>query len=252
MSKISVDQLNISLSGRSILQELSFQVEKGEFVGLIGPNGSGKSTLLKALDKSLSRQSGEIHFNGQNIDHLSTKEFAKTCAIVAQEHNLAFDFKVIDLVQLSRFIHHPWYQGNNQRDAAIVQEALEKVGLVDLQDKNYFNLSGGEQQRVMIARALAKQVDILLLDEPSNHLDINYQLSILKTIKQEGLTVFTSLHDLNLAARFCDRLILLNQGSIVLNGPTEEVLTSSQLSQVFKVDIVTNRLPNGCLGINYL
>ncbi|MDK7716935.1 ABC transporter ATP-binding protein, partial [Aerococcus urinae] len=124
--------------------------------------------------------------------------------------------------------------------------------LVDLQDKNYFQLSGGEQQRVMIAMALAKQVDILLMDEPSNHLDINYQLSILKTIKQEGLTVFTSLHDLNLAARFCDRLILLNQGSIVLNGPTEEVLTSPQLSQVFKVDIVTNRLPNGYLGINYL
>ncbi len=249
-SKIKTDKIKYSINNKDILNGISLDVYSGEFVGLIGPNGCGKTTLLKILYKALKQNYGAVYFGDENIDNLNNKNFAKRFAILAQEHEIAFNFRVIELMHMSRFIHKQFLEKINSKDNEICEDALRKVGMLDFKERDYFSLSGGEKQRIMIAMAMAKQSELFILDEPTNHLDIHYQLSIMDTLKIENqLTILASIHDLNIAAKYCDKLILMNKGKVITYGDTNDVLKSKHIEEVFNVKTRIIEIEDGQLGI---
>jgi iron complex transport system ATP-binding protein len=228
--------VSVCIDDKDILREIDLNIENQEIVGLLGPNGSGKSTLLKSIYRILKPDAGFISLNDQDIYQLSSREAARRMSVVRQESPVEFDFTVREMVMMGRFPHKSFLQSDTKKDEEIVQQALFDVGMNDFAERSYMTLSGGEKQRVLIARALAQQARFLVLDEPTNHLDIHYQLLIMDIVKSSNITVFAALHDLNVAAAYCDRLYIMKSGQIVAAGNPAEVLHPDLIRDVFEVD----------------
>lgn len=234
--EIAVKDVALSIGAKHILSDLNINIADKEFVGIIGPNGSGKSTLLKCIYRTLKPDSGTISFDGQELDELSYRESALKLAVVAQHNFYSFDFTVMDVVLMGRSPHKKMMERDNLEDYEIARLALQAVGLAEFEERDLSTLSGGEQQRVILARALTQQTECLVLDEPTNHLDIRYQLEIMDIVKSLNLTVVAAIHDLNIAAMYCDRLIVIQDGTIVGVGTPRELLTHDFIQSVYQVD----------------
>ncbi|WP_010275154.1 ABC transporter ATP-binding protein [Paenibacillus senegalensis] len=238
MHQLNVNHIGVSLAGHPILQSISFAARSGELIGLIGPNGSGKSTLLRTLAGLQPYQQGEIKLNQSKLPAFRPRELARIIGYVPQDTSLGFDFSVRDIVLMGRHAHIPRFGLESPRDLEIVQEALERTAIADLADRLVTSLSGGQRQMAFIAKALAQEPGILLFDEPVSALDINRQLQVLELIRElanEGILAIAALHDLNLAARFCDRLILIQDGQLQSNGAPDEVLNPHTLLSSYQV-----------------
>ena len=237
MMDIRASNLNIGVSKpkKMIVHDANIHVDEGEFVGLLGPNGSGKSTMLKTIYRTMKRESGEIELDGRSIDDLPLKESALMMSVVTQHNYYNFEFKVEEVVAMGRTPHKKMMEMDNDEDHRIVEDALRKVNMWDFKDRGFSSLSGGEQQRIILARALAQQTPCLVLDEPTNHLDIKYQLEVLDIVKNLKCTTLCALHDLNLAAQYCDRIYILMDGRIIKEGTPEEVITEDMIMQVYGV-----------------
>ena len=233
--KLTAYQVAIALANQPILQGVTLNVEAGEVVGLIGPNGSGKSTLLRALYRMLRPITGRILLGDQDLWKLTARESARRTGVVLQESPSSFELTVQEVVQMGRTPHKGMFSLDSEADAAIVTDALRQVNMLTFAEKSYHTLSGGEKQRVLIARALSQQPKLLILDEPTNHLDIYYQIELLTLVRSLGITTLVALHDLNLAAQFCQRLYVMKAGRIVASGATPEILTPELLAEVFQV-----------------
>jgi len=232
---LKVSTLNWTINDFSILKNISFEVNEGDFVGVIGPNGAGKSSLLRCLYHKNIPDSGQIIFDGQYIKEYSRTQLAQSIAVVLQEPPMQFDLNVFDVIGLGLTPNKKLLSFNNLADRQAILQAAKQVGLEDKVEQMFNSLSGGEKQRVMIARAILQSPRLLLMDEPTNHLDIRHQIDVLNLAKSLGITVVVSLHDLNLAANFCDYLLLLDEGELVAQGKPEKVLTKENLFNVFSV-----------------
>ena len=234
--KIKAEDIRLAYGAEAILKGVSMEAGNREFVGLIGPNGSGKSTLLKCVYRVLSPDDGAVFLVGKSLKEMNYKASARSMGVVAQHNYYNFDFSVREVVLMGRSPHKKALERDNAEDYAIVAEALKKVGMADFAARSFSTLSGGEQQRVILARALAQQTPCLILDEPTNHLDITHQLQLLKIVKQLDVTVISAIHDLNIAAMFCDRLYVLKNGEIVAEGTPREVLTRKLIREIYEVE----------------
>ena len=240
------------LGGSHILKGLSIHAKKKEFVGIIGPNGSGKSTLLKCMYRTLQPSRGAVFLDNKNIKDFSMKESAKKMAVASQHNNYNFDFTVSDMVLMGRTPHKKFIEKDNAQDYKIMEESLKKVGMTEYAKRSFSTLSGGEKQRIILARALAQKTECLILDEPTNHLDIKYQLQFMATVKEIGVTVISAIHDLNIAALYCDKIYAMKAGKIVSYGTPTEVLTKELIKSLYEVDAkVTEDKETGLLNIIY-
>lgn len=230
-----------------VLQDISFQVRKGEFVGVIGPNGSGKTTLLKILYRLFSPQRGEVLYENFSLKKMSRKEVAKKIAVVSQETYPAFPFRAIEMVLMGRspYLGHLMFESPN--DLEIVKKAMEWTEILPIAERPIDELSGGERKRVFIARALAQEPEVVLLDEPTANLDIHHQAEFLDLIlslnREKGLTILMASHDLNLASEYCDRLILLRHGKVDQIGSPEVVMTRENIERVYGCEVWVDRNP---------
>lgn len=249
--EISTKDLEVFLEGTRIIKGMSVEIKEKEFVGILGPNGSGKSTLLKCIYRVLHPNTGEVQLNGKAIQTYSVKESAREMAVVAQHNYYNFDFSVQDVVLMGRSPHKRAMERDNAKDFSIVAEFLEKVGMKEFRDRSFSTLSGGEQQRVILARALAQKTSCLVLDEPTNHLDIKYQLQLMDIVRSLNLTVVSAIHDLNIAAMYCNKIFVVKDGKIVAFGTPEEVLTKEFIKEVYEVDVELLKDQDGLLHILY-
>ncbi len=229
--------------GTRILRDVSLHVERGDIVGLLGPNGSGKSTTLRCMIGLLSPTEGEVQLFGRPLERYARREIARRVGCIGQEASVDFDFSVREIVGMGRAPHKNWIDPESPEDRAIVEDALADVGMEPFAQRSYRTLSGGEKQRVLIARCLAQQADLLLLDEPTNHLDVKHRMALMDLLAGLGETVTLALHDLNLAAQYCDRIILLQDGTVVEQGPPDAVLTSGTVESVFDRPAIVERHP---------
>ena len=225
------------------LRDASLHVAAGEFVGLIGPNGSGKTSLLRCDWRFNKPESGEVRLDHQNVWKQSSRWCAQRIAVVLQEFPDAFGLTVEEVVAMGRTPHKGLFDGDTFEDRDLINQALESVGLKGFEDHGFVTLSGGEKQRVILARALAQQPQLLILDEPTNHLDPRYQLELLQLVTRLNIGTLASIHDLNLAAAFCDRLYVINHGRIVASGTPKAVLTAALLRNVFGVEALIDEHP---------
>lgn len=233
---ITAKEIHYTAGSRKILRGVNFHVAEGEFVGLIGPNGSGKSTFLKNLYKVLRPQEGVITLCGEDLLAMSNREMAQRMSVMVQEQEAAFDFMVEEVVMMGRQARKRLLETDSRDDWRLVEQVLDVTGLLSLRKQSFITLSGGEKQRVLIARALAQQTAVLVLDEPTNHLDIKYQLQLMELVQKSGCTVVAAIHDLNLAASYCNRLYAMKDGHIVGHGTPKELLTSTFLCTLYEVD----------------
>ena len=241
-----------SAGGRMIVDGVSLEAAPGRILGLIGPNGSGKSSLLRLLCRLRKVASGVVMLDGRDIAAVPRKELARRLAFVEQQATTEVQLSVCDVVRLGRTPHRAALASWSDADEAAVNAALARVNLEDRHDQPWHTLSGGERQRVHIARALAQEPSELILDEPTNHLDIQHQLSILSLVRQLGITCIVALHDLNLAALFCDEIALLHGGRLLAAGAPESVLTEETISTVFGVSVAIRQGASGHRHIEYL
>ncbi|MEV6237766.1 ABC transporter ATP-binding protein [Lentzea sp. NPDC051838] len=249
--RIAVEHLSWGVPGKTIVRDVSLKVDAGETVGLIGPNGSGKSSLLRCIAGLRTLTAGAVRYDGVDIASWSAEDRARKLAFVEQTADTDSDLRVADVVMLGRTAHRSRWRGPDTADHAIVAEALARLDLVQLADRPWKQLSGGERQRAHLARALAQQTSGLLLDEPTNHLDVRHQLDLMDLASRTPQTVVVALHDLALAARYCDRLVLMHGGTVVADGAAEEVLTAPLLREVFEVDAEIGRDSLGHLAVGY-
>ncbi|WP_433002448.1 ABC transporter ATP-binding protein [Kribbella sp. CA-294648] len=233
--KVEARDVVVSLSGRPVLTGVDLEVRSGEVLGLLGPNGSGKSTLLRTIYRAIRPDGGAVEVGGLDVWSSTTREVARRCAVLTQDHATEVELSVLDLVLLGRIPHRTLLRRSDRDDEALARECLDRVDAAHLENRMLPTLSGGERQRVLLARALAQQPKVLLLDEPTNHLDIAHQLELLSLVRRLGVTAVIALHDLTLAAAYCDRLALLDQGRLVAAGPPEEVLTPDRVRDVYGV-----------------
>jgi iron complex transport system ATP-binding protein len=253
MPLLSASDVDVSLDGVEILRGVTFDVEAGTFVGLIGPNGSGKTTLLRAVGGLIGAE-GRLELDGRPVAAWGERERARRLAFVRQAPSLAFDFTVEELVLLGRTPHTGWVQSYTAADRERMREALAEVDLQGFADRSVLSLSGGELQRVFLAQALVQEADLLLLDEPTSHLDVHYQYAFMNLVEQlveEGRTACAVVHDLELAARYAERLLVLADGRLVADGPPADVLTPTLIAEVFGMSAEVDRTPTGRLRIHY-
>ena len=234
--EIRTDALHAMLGGTEILHGIDFTAGDRSLVGVIGPNGSGKSTLLKCIYRVLQPSAGAVFVDGQPLSEYRVRDSAKKIAVLAQHNFYNFEFTVQDVVLMGRAPHKRALERDSAADFKIVHEAMERVGVAPLRDRLFSTLSGGEQQRVLLARALAQQTPCLILDEPTNHLDIKYQLELLDLVRSLDRTVIAAIHDLNIAAMYCDTIFVMQSGHIVAAGAPRDVLTRSLIRSVYEVD----------------
>ncbi|MEU1511065.1 ABC transporter ATP-binding protein [Streptomyces sp. NPDC005811] len=249
--RLTVDHLRVTLDGKPILREVTLEAEKGDVVGLVGPNGSGKSTLLRTVYRSLRPGGGVVRVGGDDVWELSARTAARRTAAVLQDAGATTGLSVTEIVALGRTPHHGLLGRDGAEDREAVADAVARCGVTPFAHRAHATLSGGERQRVLLARALAQRPRLLVLDELTNHLDIRARFELLDLIRGTGITTLAVLHDLDLAARLCDRLVVLHRGEVVAAGPVLEVLTPDVLQDVFGVRGTTERHPDGVIRITY-
>ena len=244
---ITVNDLSAGYQNKSILNNVSFSVKRGEMIGIIGPNGAGKSTLLKTIRGLLPKQKGSIVLFETDIDALSERDFARNVAYLQQHVDVSFGYTGKELVMAGRYPYLEWWQGESADDETIVRQCMEYTGVWDLADTSVEQVSGGQKQRILLAKVLAQKTPILFLDEPTTGLDIVYQEEIFRfceTLCKAGKTVIMVAHELNLAAKFCNRLLLVANGGILADGSPEEVLDAGHLSIAYNVPVKVIKNPN--------
>jgi len=246
-SLLTINNLSGGYNKQRIIKNISLEIKKGDFLGIIGPNGSGKTTLLRLLSRVLPPQEGMILFLGQDIFKLDLKSFCQKTAFVSQDTVINFAFTVSEIVLLGRIPHLKRLQSETKLDRKKADDSMVLTDTLVLKQKMIDELSAGERQRVMIAKALAQEPVLLFLDEPTSHLDIGHQIQILdllkKLNKESGLTIVMVLHDLNLASEYCNRILLLAEGKVFKEGPPEEVLTYQNIEQVYKTVVLVKNNP---------
>lgn len=240
---LRVDQLGLQLGRQDILKDVSFTIRSDEFVGIIGPNGAGKSSLLHCLYKKYIPTSGQINFKRRLLSNYSRQQLAQEMAVVLQQPNTHFALNVFDVIRMGLTPSKSIFSFDNDADIQSIQQAAAHVGLSKLLTHSFETLSGGEKQRTMIAMAMVQNPSLLIMDEPTNYLDVQHQISILELAHSMQICVLVSMHDLNLAAAFCDQLILLNKGEIVTQGTPKQVLTEQNLRTVFGVKALIDQHP---------
>ncbi len=244
---LKIDNLSGGYYKEDIIRGLSLDINPGDFLGIIGPNGCGKTTLLRLITRVLNLRQGDIFYKGRNIAQMELKEFCRSVAFVSQDIATGFSFTVMELVLMGRIPHLRRLQFETKKDIEIAREKMVLTDILQLRDKRIDELSAGERQRVVIARALAQEPELLLLDEPTAHLDIGHQvqvLDLLKKLNRSGsLTIAMILHDLNLASAYSNRIALLDQGKIFKEGSPEEVLTYQNIERVYKTIVLVNNNP---------
>jgi len=232
---------------KEIIKQVSFSAKEGEFLGIIGPNGSGKTTLLRSITGLLKYWEGEVLYNGRNISKIPLREFAQNVAVLPQILNINFSFTVQQLVLMGRYPYLKKFQSINKKDLDIAKNSMSLTDISHLTERRVGELSGGEWQRVLIAQALTQEPKLLLLDEPTTHLDITHQIETLDLVKklneEKGLTIVVVLHDLNLASEYCEKIIMLENGEIYREGTPEEVLTYKNIEEVYKTIVVVIENP---------
>jgi len=247
MDMIKVSGLSFRYIEEWILKDISFSVKKGEFLGIIGPNGSGKTTLLKNLNRTLNPEQGSVFINEANIRDVKRKKLSMIVGMVPQEASIIFPFTVMEVVLMGRAPYLGRLSFEREKDYKIAKEAMEMTNTLCFSPRDISTLSGGEKQRVFIARAIAQEPDIMLLDEPTSFLDIKHQVETYDLIKQlnsgSGLTIVSISHDINLAAQYCDRILILNNGKIHSIGCPEEVITREDIEVVYDCQVLVDRNP---------
>jgi iron complex transport system ATP-binding protein len=237
--KLSIKNVAFTYESTEILQDVTFEVTEGNLFGILGPNGSGKSTLLKCIDLLLKPKKGAILLNETNLFLSDRRDIAKQIGIVPQKENSLYPFSVFETILMGRTPYIERLGGETSTDLNAVEEAMQQMGIEHLSERPVTELSGGEMQRVIIARALTQEPQILLLDEPTLHLDVNHQMDLLSLVQkltyEKKLITILVTHELNFASRYCDNLILLNSGKIYAAGTPKEVLTPNNILKVFKV-----------------
>ena len=243
---LEATHIDIAINQKTIIHDLSLAIPEGKITAIIGPNGCGKSTTLKAIARILPCAKGSISFLGKDIHSLSHREFARCLAILTQSPVAPTDLTVLDLVEMGRFPHRSFLGRGDKDDAQHVAWALEQTNMTSMSHRLLHTLSGGERQRAWIAMALAQRPQVLLLDEPTTYLDVHHQLELMELVvrlhNEMGLTVIMVLHDLNHAARYSERLIALKKGTIMADGPTDEVFTQSVIEELYDVKAVIMRV----------
>ncbi len=250
---LNAEHVSVSLTGVDIVRDISIKVENKQFVGIIGPNGCGKSTLLKSIYKVIKPQKGTVFLGNKDVIRSSARIVSKDMGVVGQFNDLSFDFTVQEMVMMGRTPHKQLMEADNTQDYKIVADALARVNLTEYTDRSYLTLSGGEKQRVILARAIAQEPKFLVLDEPTNHLDIKYQIQILSVVKSLNIGALAALHDLPMAAAYCDVLYVIKDGSIIASGSPKDILSKELIRQVYEIDceLYTNPI-TGNLAIAYL
>jgi iron complex transport system ATP-binding protein len=247
MVGLEIKQVSFSYSNGLVLHDVSLSVKPGDMVGLLGPNGSGKTTLIKLASGILKPGKGEIWLDGSTLGQMRRKVIARSIAVMPQQFHIPFAFKVGEVVMLGRIPFIRALTGETKADRDAVSHALEVVGVTELENRRFDELSGGERQKVILAMVLAQQPQLLLLDEPTLHLDITHQVEILELVRglnrQQNLTVVAAMHDLNLASLYFDRLVLLKEGRVLADGTPLEVITEDMLRKVFGASVKVESHP---------
>lgn len=251
---LEIKDVTVRLGGREILRDVSLAVERGEIAALIGANGAGKTTLLKTANGGVAPFSGEVLLGGRGIAEMNRREIARKAAVVAQENETKFPVSVEEFVLAGRFAHTTAFGWEKDDDIAAAEREMAACGLSELRSRVMNELSGGERQRVVLARALAAETELLMLDEPTANLDISHQVSMFELIRrkcrEDGLAALVIMHDLNLAAAFARKIILLGGGKVVASGTPEAVLSAANLKNVYGIDVLIDENPsNGKLRV---
>ena len=233
---LDISSLSFNFGSKNILADIDLSIKDNGIVGIIGPNGSGKSTLLKCIYRVLKPKTGTIFIDGKNINDYPFKETAKKMAVVAQHNDTHFDFNVLEMVLIGRSPHKKFMERDSAEDIELAYKALEQVNMKDFADRNFSSLSGGEKQRIILARALVQNTDCLILDEPTNHLDIKHQLHFMSLAKDLKITVISAIHDLNIAAMYCNKIYALKGGQIIAAGSVNEVITEEVIKTLYDVE----------------
>ena len=237
---LKLNDVHFAIENKTILDGISANFEPGKIHGIIGPNGSGKSTMLKNICRIWEPQTGTILINNKDYRSISRKELSKIVTLVSQHTNVGFPIPVYDIVAMGRNPHLGRFEGLKKTDQAIIVRALKQTNIYDLKDRNINELSGGESQLSIIARAFATEAALILLDEPTSELDVKHTLaiiSILYTLKEQGKTILVTMHDLNLARKFCDTISIIHRGKMFFTGSPEQAFSEDNIRQVFEVNV---------------
>jgi iron complex transport system ATP-binding protein len=245
---LEVSGIACGYDGGDVLTDVSLRLAPGDFVAVAGPNGSGKSTLIRAMSRVLRPRRGAATLEGADLYELPARRSAQAIAVLPQETSLEFEFTCEEIVLMGRAPHLGRFETETERDRAVVREAMERTSTWDLRHRAIIELSGGERQRVLLARAFAQEPRVLLLDEPTSHLDLTFQVQILRLVRalrdEKKTAVLASLHDLNLASAYADRIVLLSRGRVVATGSPRDVLTEAVLRPVFGDELTVRPHPD--------
>ena len=244
MAVLQVDKLQIGYGSRCVLKEASFSIGKGEIVGIIGCNGAGKSRLLKTIRGLLPKQGGSVRYFGKPLEEYGDKELATKIAYLQQHVELGFGYTGKDIVMAGRYPYMKWWERESEADEKLALACMAYTGTADLADRPINEVSGGQKQRILIAKVLAQQTPIIFLDEPTTGLDMVYQEEIFrfaKALAGQGKTVLMVVHELNLASKYCSRILLLGEGTLLADGAPQAVFTEELLSRAYKADICVER-----------